>query len=78
MVMTFVPLAPTVSRDGPVVSFWVFGLGVGSEPLAAPGPAHAPTLLLPGRPHARSGTPPLRNQLGFSNPTTLRSFQPDA
>lgn len=56
MVKTFDPLAPTVSRNGPVVSFGVFGLGVGSEPLAAPGPAHAPTLPLPGRPHARSGT----------------------
>lgn len=49
--------ALTVSRDGPVLSFGVSGQGVGSEPLAAPGPPHAPTLPLLGRPHARSGTP---------------------
>lgn len=35
----------------------LFGLGVGGEPLAAPGPAHAPTLPLSGRPHARAGAP---------------------
>lgn len=52
-----VPVAPTVSCDGPVVSFGVFGQGVGSEPLAAPGPPNAPTLPLPGGPHSRSGTP---------------------
>lgn len=55
MVTCVPPAPPTVSCNGPVVSFWVPGLGAGSEPLPAPGHAHAPTLPLPGRPHARSG-----------------------
>lgn len=44
-----------VSCDGAVMSFWVFELYVGTEPLSAPHSAHMATLQLSGRPHTHTG-----------------------
>lgn len=46
---------PVVSCHGIVMSRWVFGLHVETEPLAASRPADTPTLPLSGRPHTRTG-----------------------